>query len=90
MSAAASFTLVLVLVLAVAGPLLLYVLIQDETKNPTVMDRADAERTVRKDRRSSEDDWPGEQGRSSADGDDWSTDSGWTTDDADDSRRSRR
>ncbi|MFD1587011.1 hypothetical protein ACFR9U_08445 [Halorientalis brevis] len=41
--------LILVLLLAVAGPFVLYALIQSETDDVPTMDRTEAERTARRD-----------------------------------------
>ena len=43
--------LVVFLLFALAAPLVLYVLVRDETRDNPVMDRADAERAVRRDTR---------------------------------------
>lgn len=48
-SVAEGVFVVLVLLLAIAGPFVLYALIQSETDDVPVMDRTAAERTVRSD-----------------------------------------
>ena len=48
-SVATGAVFVLVLLLALGGPLVLYALIQSETDDVSVMDREAAERTVRSD-----------------------------------------